>query len=158
MKYLYYGYGLYLAVLLSVVAIAPAHAYNGNIWNTYCTSKPLPECSDLWAYGDTEISALFSLTLSAQVDGEPAVLIWSDRPAAHPFWGGTLCVAFPVFRKFPSYSTSGVASFVIDINQMGASSGWTLYDTYYAQFWYRRPGLPDGSSVCLTNAVKFYLY
>lgn len=119
---------------------------------SYCTaqSNSLGCTAQLSASGLASATLPSAFTLAAQnlTNQRPATLFYGFAPNALPFFGGTLCVASPLFRT-PAQSTGGSASgtdcsgaFSFDFNaliQSGAAPLLTPGTVVYAQASYSQP-------------------
>ena len=142
------------SLLLALIALLPISSTqsSGDTWQTYCQAKT--GCKELTCYGSTNINELFSFNIiGPATGGEPAFFIHALYHDNKPFMGGTLCLRPPVVRKIMPPNGNLI------INVYTVTEMQLLTDTnQYLQIWYRNFNHPDGTGVCLTNAVQFWLY
>ncbi|MCP3920559.1 MAG: hypothetical protein GY711_33960 [bacterium] len=90
------------------------------------------------------------------------IMMWSVQPDNVSMFGGTLCVAAPMFR-FPIANSGGSAGlpasdcsgqFIYPVTQAWMTSqGFTAGTTVYTQFISRDPGFVAPNAVSLSNAL-----
>lgn len=94
-------------------------------------------------------SGVFRVGLSNAVPGAPAVLMRAFQPAAHPFHGGTMCLAPPRDRiDRIAIDASGAAE--IDVPISIADFGRPMY----LQYWFRDGQHIDGQGTGLSDGLQ----
>lgn len=142
------------------------HEYRASIWSTwigvfgpcdapttYCTAKVnsaglTPQIG--WQNEPSFATNTFDLTMTNGLAGKSVIAFWGKGQQALSFLGGTLCVTAPQVRSaVANFDATGSVSInrPIDVDELGIDQ--------FAQFWYRDPTHPDGTTVGLSNALKF---
>jgi hypothetical protein len=144
-----------------------AHEYvSGGIWATwvglmgpcsaptaYCTAKTtsLGTTPSIGSTGEPSVGVNdFELTMTGGPPGKHGIVIWASSPANLPFLGGTKCVGAPTQRTpIFSFDGSGAASrpTSVTLDDLG--------QTRYAQFWFRDPLHPDGTTMGLSDGLQY---
>jgi hypothetical protein len=133
---------------------------------SYCTAKinSLGCSPAISTQGSPSLSATTPLrvTASAILNQKSGLLFWGRMAASLPYYGGTLCVQFPISRTPVQQSGGSAAGQDCSGNYLFEMSsayllgkGLTTGDSVYAQWWYRDPGSPGALGVGLTNAISF---
>ncbi len=130
---------------------------------TYCTpsATSIPGCEALmWGQGSPNLHLPDGFEMhAAPVPGsKPGICFWGmDGPASIPFgsMGGRLCVAAPLHRTAPRWSsgTSGTCDGEFVFTLADLHPALPLGVTAHAQVWFRDPANPDGYG--LSNAIWF---
>lgn len=147
------------------VDVGWGRAVLGNAWPpvAYCTAKTnSAKCVPVITYtGCPSVSiAGFHLVAFNVLESKPGMLIWSRKPKAAPFHGGTLCVKAPIVRTPVQVSSTfaqplpcqGLYDFTFDHAYM-ASKGITAGEDVYAQYWSRDRGFLPPDAIGLTNGL-----
>ena len=131
----------------------------------YCTAKvssagctPMISFSGLPTYTQQDD---FQVLAESIVSEQPGIMLWSTAPADIPFHGGTLCASAPHFRT--SIQLSGgsgtpdcTGTFAFPFTQAYmAAAGLGVGSSVYAQYYFRDPMHLDGTSVGLSDGLKF---
>lgn len=147
------------ALTIVVLDCAPTNYCTGKVNSAGCVAT-------ITANGSASLGGASALTLTANevINSQFGVLVWSLQQAQTPMWNGTLCVAQPFNRVLPVTVSGGSGPFgsnctgslsqVIDASFL-TSAGLTAGDTVYCQWLYRDRFQPDGTTVGLTDGVRF---
>jgi hypothetical protein len=133
----------------------------------YCTSKTNSAgCVPFISYtgcASVSISDGFHLEAREVLLGVNGMLIWALSPNSAPFYGGTLCIGFPIHRT-PVQTSTNVAAFNCPglynfhfSHAYMASFALGAGTDVFAQYWSRDNGFAAPNNVGLTNGLKFTL-
>lgn len=108
--------------------------------------------------------SVLSLQLDDVINDQFGLFIWAGAEAQTPLFGGTLCVGQPYGRELQptrsggtgTHGTNCSGSFtrVIDATFL-SQNGFALGETLFCQFLYRDRFSADGTTVGMSNGVRF---
>ena len=142
-----------------VLDCAPENYCTGKVNSAGCTAT-------ISAAGSASLAGPSALTLTANdvINAQFGVLVWSLQEAQTPMWNATLCVGQPFNRVLPvsvsggsgpvGSNCTGSLTQVLDSSFL-TSVGLTAGDTVYCQWLYRDRFHPDGTTVGLTDGLRF---
>ena len=134
----------------------------------YCTGKVNSAgcIATISASGTASLAGQGALTLTANdvINAQFGILVWSMQEAQTPMWNATLCVAQPFNRVLPVSVSGGTGPFgtnctgtltqVLDSTFL-SGAGLAAGDSVYCQWLYRDRFQPDGTTVGLTDGLRF---